>query len=88
VDDQEKLLGVVTNGQLLSKLASGHLKATDPVKKGMFHTQSRVSLQTSTLGDLAELFDKEFFVVVCDCQDKVKHLATRIDLLNFITSSS
>lgn len=84
VDASGTLLGVVTNGQLLSKLASGHLQAKDPVKKGMFQTSNRVTNAT-TLGDLAELFDKEFFAVVCKDQ-KVVHLATRIDLLNFITS--
>ncbi|CAK4623675.1 hypothetical protein LEN26_020164 [Aphanomyces euteiches] len=83
VDASGSLQGVVTNGQILSKLASGRLAAKDPVSRGMFQSFARVTPESS-LGELAELFDKEFFAVVCDA-DKNLHIATRIDLLNFIT---
>ncbi|OQR83832.1 cystathionine beta-synthase [Achlya hypogyna] len=85
VDAHGKLLGVVTNGQLLSKLASGRLAAKDAVTVGMFQSFSRVPL-SATLADLAETFDKEFFTLVCDSADHVSHIATRIDLMHYITS--
>ncbi|OQS00937.1 cystathionine beta-synthase [Thraustotheca clavata] len=85
VDAHSKLLGVVTNGQLLSKLASGRLFAKDSVTVGMFQSFCRVS-PTATLADLAETFDREFFAVVCEADGHVLHIATRIDLLNYITS--
>ncbi|EQC33376.1 cystathionine beta-synthase [Saprolegnia diclina VS20] len=86
VDASGTLLGVVTNGQLLSKLASGRLAAKDSVSVGMFQHFSRV-LPTATLADLAETFDKEFFTLVCDANDRVSHIATRIDLVHYITTA-
>ncbi|RHZ03635.1 hypothetical protein DYB37_006676, partial [Aphanomyces astaci] len=85
VDVSGTLHGVVTNGQILSKLASGRLAAKDPVARGMFQHFARVT-STTALGELAELFDKEFFAVV-QGDNGALHIATRIDLLNFITTN-
>ncbi|KAF0714922.1 hypothetical protein AaE_011460 [Aphanomyces astaci] len=85
VDVSGTLHGVVTNGQILSKLASGRLAAKDPVARGMFQQFARVT-STTALGELAELFDKEFFAVV-QGDNGALHIATRIDLLNFITTN-
>jgi len=85
VDSDDHIKGVVTNGNLLSKLSSGRVKANDPVSKGMFQKFHRVTMLTS-LVMLAEIFDNEFFALVANDEGKIVSITTRIDLLNFLTS--
>lgn len=81
--------GVVTIGNLLSKLSSGRILRSDPVSSVMFGNFSRVTNDT-TLADLAEIFDKDYFALVTTSTDahegKIVGIVTRIDLLNCITS--
>ncbi|GLD94779.1 hypothetical protein PINS_up003403 [Pythium insidiosum] len=77
--------GVVTIGNLLSKLSSGRVRRTDPVRAVMFTKFSRVT-KGSTLAELAEIFDKDYFAIVTSDEGQIVGIVTRIDLLNFITS--
>jgi cystathionine beta-synthase len=53
-----------------------------------FGNFSRVALDSS-LAELAEIFDKDYFAVVTAPGDgKIAGIATRIDLLNYITSGA
>lgn len=83
--------GVVTIGDLLSKLSSGRVLRSDPVSNVMFGNFTRVTNDT-TLAELAEIFDKDYFAIVttqADAHDgKIVGIVTRIDLLNYITSAS
>lgn len=82
--------GVVTIGNLLSKLSSGRILRSDPVSSVMFGNFSRVTSDTS-LAELAEIFDKDYFAVVTSSPNahdgKIVGIVTRIDLLNYITST-
>ncbi|DAZ95465.1 TPA: hypothetical protein N0F65_002150, partial [Lagenidium giganteum] len=85
----DRLLGVVTIGNLLAKVASGRVKRTDPVSAVMFTKFSRVTNETP-LAELAEIFDKDYFAVVTThanpAESRIVGLVTRIDLLNHISS--
>jgi cystathionine beta-synthase len=80
--------GVVTIGSLLAMLSSGRVRRSDPVGAVAFGNFSRVALDSS-LAELAEIFDKDYFAVVTAPGDgKIAGIATRIDLLNYITSGA
>eukprot|EP01100_Stratorugosa_tubuloviscum_P004816 TRINITY_DN2216_c0_g1_i1.p1 TRINITY_DN2216_c0_g1~~TRINITY_DN2216_c0_g1_i1.p1 ORF type:complete len:521 (-),score=283.68 TRINITY_DN2216_c0_g1_i1:54-1616(-) len=90
-------VGVLTAGNLISKLSSRRIEPTDPVRKVLFSQFKTVNLST-TLFELSEIFDKDHFVLVVSTQKcfesinsfkfktQVVGVATRIDLLQFITS--
>lgn len=79
--------GVVTIGNLLAKLSSGRVRRSDPVGAVAFSKFSHLSVDSS-LAELAEIFDQDYFAVVTAADGKIAGIATRIDLLNYITSSS
>ncbi|RLN14746.1 hypothetical protein BBJ28_00020418 [Nothophytophthora sp. Chile5] len=86
VKDDGTVQGVVTIGNLLSKLSSGRVSRSDPVVAVAFGNFSRVTHESS-LAELAAIFDKDYFVIVTSPDGKIAGLATRIDLLNYITSA-
>ncbi|RLN70796.1 hypothetical protein BBJ28_00014745 [Nothophytophthora sp. Chile5] len=86
VQDDGTVQGVVTIGNLLSKLSSGRVSRSDPVVAVAFGNFSRVTHESS-LAELAAIFDKDYFVIVTSPDGKIAGLATRIDLLNYITSA-
>eukprot|EP00162_Nutomonas_longa_P005984 comp16600_c0_seq1/m.26754 comp16600_c0_seq1/g.26754 ORF comp16600_c0_seq1/g.26754 comp16600_c0_seq1/m.26754 type:complete len:159 (+) comp16600_c0_seq1:3-479(+) len=95
VDDQQQVLGVVTEGLITSKLLSGRYKADDPVSKILFKKHKQIS-PTTTLAELSYFFNREYFAIVVSTQKNftakgeiqrnvISGIVTRIDLLNFIT---
>jgi cystathionine beta-synthase len=102
VGDDNAILGVVTEGNLTSKLMSGRVKAADSVTKA-FYPQFRKVTNTTKLSELARIFDRDHFAVVvttqrCYTRGKDQNAAiteksvvvgvvSRIDLLKFITSN-
>jgi len=98
VDEKGEIIGVVTPGNLMSKIVSGRVKSTDPVSKVTYSQFKKVTLQTE-LGTLSQIFNNDHFALVIATQtwystqnkESVKNLvvgvATRIDLLNFILSN-
>lgn len=85
VTENGTVQGVVTIGNLLSKLSSGRVLRTDPVAAITFGNFSRLT-HKSSLAELAAIFDKDYFAIVTTADEKIGGLATRIDLLNYITS--
>lgn len=104
VDDQNSILGVVTEGNLTSKITSGRVSPGDSVSNALFSQYKRISV-TTTLGELARIFDKDHFAVVVQSQkcfggsqedgsprvhekSIVMGIVTRIDLLNYVASNA
>ncbi|KAI9919299.1 hypothetical protein PsorP6_017636 [Peronosclerospora sorghi] len=86
VTENGKVQGVVTIGNLLSMLSSGRVVRSDSVEAVLFGNFSRVT-HDSSLAELATIFDKDYFAVVTSMDGTIAGLATRIDLLNYITSA-
>lgn len=93
-----KIVGVLTEGNLTAKLVSNRVKPTDHVTAAIYTQFRKVSLNT-TLGDLADIFDRDHYALVVSEQlcytgegtkatthCVVAGIVTRIDLLNYITS--
>lgn len=98
VVDAGHVAGVVTEGNLTAKLAAGRVKPTDLVTAAMFKQFRKVAPQTP-LGDLARMFDRDHFALVCTSQkcfadDAVTEstvitgVVSRIDLLKYIATRS
>lgn len=97
VDGNGLLLGMVTNGNLLSKLASKRVRASDPVTAALFTQFAKVTSST-TLQTLAQQFERDAFAVVCSTQkcftgantvqenQVITGICTRIDLVQFIAA--
>lgn len=95
VNEEGEVLGVVTEGNLTSKLVSGRVSGDDPVTDVLFRQFHKISLSTP-LGQLSRLFDRDHFALVTTvqrcysgssgCTEKtvVFGVVTRIDLLQFI----
>lgn len=67
VDSDNQILGVVTEGNLTSKLASGRAKGSDPVGKALFKQFRQITTNTK-LSELARIFDKDPFAVAVQTQ--------------------
>ncbi len=105
VDGQ--ILGVVTEGNLTAKLVSNRVQPDDDITCALY-TQFRKVNMGDTLGDLANIFDRDHYALVVAEQlqytgggggggggktllpsatrSVVTGVATRIDLLNYISS--
>jgi len=97
VDGEGTVLGMVTVGNMMSQVVKSKVKGTDPVSKVMYKQFKQIQMATS-LGQLSRMLDTDHFVLVMHGQalyegnNKRKNrqiilgIATRIDLLNFITA--
>lgn len=96
VGDDNAILGVVTEGNLSSRLMAGRVKPDDSVTKALF-PQFRKVLASTSLAELARIFDRDHFAVVTQTQrtfrgggepvekSVVVAVVTRIDLLKYMT---
>jgi len=98
VDDDSSILGVVTEGNITSRLLAGRVKPADSVSQALYAQFRRVTVAT-TLSELARIFDRDHFAVVVQTQrtyrggdaatmekSVVVGVVSRIDLLKYITS--
>jgi len=97
VGDDNAILGVVTEGNLTSRLMAGRVKSDDSVVKALYPQFRKVSVATP-LFELARLFDRDAFAVVTQTQrtfrggreatekSVVVGVVTRIDMLRYITT--
>ncbi len=97
VGEDNSVLGVITEGNLTSKLMSGRVKNTDSITSVIYSQFRRVTVST-TLSELARIFDLDHFAVVVQSQrmytggkgtvekSVVVGVVSRIDLLKFIMS--
>lgn len=96
VDENNTILGVISEGNLTAQLMPGRLQPSDPIEKAIYKQFKQVSVHTS-LSQLSRIFDKDHFALVVNEQrcfvpgghDVTKSViygvVTRIDLLTFIT---
>jgi cystathionine beta-synthase len=94
-EEDGSCLGVITEGNLVSKLAQNRIRPEDLCTSVMYKQFRKVSLSTK-LGDLAHIFDRDHYALVVAEQKMFKKgvqetrcvvagVVTRIDLLNYIT---
>ncbi|KAJ3176811.1 hypothetical protein HDU85_006521 [Gaertneriomyces sp. JEL0708] len=86
-----KLVGLVTLGNLLAKVASGRVDIDGPVSKAMFCFQQNKKYTEIThdtpLESLSEFFEKNSSAVVTERvggELQVQHVVTKVDLLSFL----
>ena len=95
VDEANKILGVVTEGNLAKLLTRGKVSGSDPVSSAAFKKYEVVT-PDSTLSELSRAFDRDAFAIVVSEQttftssnESVSHssvvgLVSRIDMLNYV----
>jgi len=98
VDDNGEIKGMVTLGHMMSQIMRNKVKSSDPVSRVIYKQFKEITLDTS-LGKLSRMLDTDHFVLVvhgqrqfqADGRENTKKMifgiATRIDLLNFITQN-
>ncbi|GFR58528.1 cystathionine beta-synthase [Elysia marginata] len=97
VDERGQVLGMATVGNMMAQIVKNKVKQSDPVSKVMYKQFKQVHMDTS-LGQLSRMLDTDHFVLIVHNQRQygfdvklenkqmIFGIATRIDLLNFITS--
>lgn len=96
VSDDNKIKGVVTEGNLMACLLNGRVQPEDVVESVMYKQFKKVSLHTP-LEELARWFDRDHFALVCTEQRSytggsystvtvITGVVTRVDLLSFIAT--
>ncbi|XP_030833990.1 cystathionine beta-synthase-like [Strongylocentrotus purpuratus] len=98
VEESGDVKGVVTLGSLMSQLLAAKIKPSTPVADCLYKQFRTVTLDT-TLGNLSRVFDQDHFVLILQDQrlysasqtvaqkKMIFGIATRIDLLHYITQS-
>ncbi|CBN74554.1 Cystathionine beta-synthase [Ectocarpus siliculosus] len=96
VSEDNKIMGVVTEGNLMACLLNGRVQPEDVVESVMYKQFKKVGLQTP-LEELAHWFDRDHFALVCTEQRSytggtystvtvITGVVTRVDLLSFIAT--
>lgn len=95
VNENNEILGVITEGNLMSQILNGRVNPEDPLSKVLYKKFKKVGLAT-TLSELSRILENYPFALVVTTQkcftntDQVSErsliygVVTRIDLLNFI----
>jgi cystathionine beta-synthase len=98
VVDGDKIVGMVTEGNLTSQIVHKRVALGDSVTKALYKQFKQVTLNT-TLGELSRIFDREPYALVVAVQKSlsgsgdskaitekkvITGVATRMDLLNFM----
>ncbi|KAJ8316034.1 hypothetical protein KUTeg_006048, partial [Tegillarca granosa] len=96
VNDAGDILGMVTVGNMMAQVVRSKVTPSDPVSKAMYKQFKKVHMGIS-LGQISRMLDTDHFVLVVHDQRQYEGgnfmskkqmifgIATRIDLLNFIT---
>lgn len=96
VTDPGDIMGMVTVGNMMAQIVKAKVRPSDPVSKVMYKQFKKVRMDIS-LGQLSRMLDTDHFVLVVHDQrlyegsskmsrkQMIFGIATRIDLLNFIT---
>jgi len=95
IDEHKKMMGLVTTGNLLSKVAKGRVKPSDPVTKAMFKFNTKKPFTEITpdtkLADLQKFFEKNsaaFVTVRENGEPVVKKVFSKVDLLSHLMRKS
>eukprot|EP00039_Didymoeca_costata_P029407 m.24550 g.24550 ORF g.24550 m.24550 type:complete len:542 (+) comp7618_c0_seq1:144-1769(+) len=99
VDQSGSIVGVVTEGNLMAQMIRGKIRPRDHVQDAIY-TQFRQVEMDDTIGKLSRILDKDHFALIVSKQKcyagkgevqtktTIVSVATRIDLLNFISAKS
>jgi len=85
LDDNNKLVGTVTEGNLTAMLLNKRVKIEDTVEKCLYR-QFRTAKPSTKLSELSTIFNLNSFAIVVE-NEVVQGVATRIDLLNYISKT-
>ncbi|CAG0915194.1 unnamed protein product [Notodromas monacha] len=97
VDESSTILGMVTLGNLISKILAKKIEPWSPVSEVVYNQFKKISLNTS-LGRLSRILDQDHYALVVhkqQCYSEKGHkvekeviigIVSRIDLLNYITA--
>lgn len=87
-DDKGKLLGLVTLGNLLSRILAGKTGKADAVSTVMFKFNKRRAFAPystdSTLADLSKFFETHSIAFITATDGSLKHVVTKVDLLHWL----
>lgn len=92
VGDDGRVLGLLSMGQLLSRIASGRVQSSDPVSRAMirFTTKRKyVPITPETpLAELRRFFERNSIAIVTETAESrtIKSVLTKVDLLAFLLS--
>ena len=86
VVDDGRLVGIVTESDLLSKLAGGGATTASAAAEVMFRNVRTVHVRDDA-GVLRELFKSHYAAVVLDDDERVAGVLTEIDLVEYLTRS-
>jgi cystathionine beta-synthase len=87
VIDDERLVGIVTESDLLSKLAAGSATTASAAAEVMFRHVRTVHVRDDA-GVLRELFAEHHVAIVLDDDERVAGVLTKIDLVEYLTRSA
>ncbi|XP_069115373.1 cystathionine beta-synthase-like protein [Argopecten irradians] len=96
VSDSGDIMGMVTVGNMMAQVVKSKVKPSEPISQVMYKQFKKVKMDIS-LGQLSRMLDTDHFVLIVHDQRQYEGpskmskkqmifgIATRIDLLNFIT---
>lgn len=90
VTDGGRMVGLLTIGELLARIARGDATKADTVEKAMFHFDGKQKFQPVTkdtkLSDLQNFFNDHAVAFVTDAADsmKVEAVISKVDVLKFL----
>jgi cystathionine beta-synthase len=94
VSDTHGIVGVITHGSLLSKIAAGKVTMASPVHDAMFTFKRAKFIEItadSSLQDLDKFFENHHFAFAVTRQGDVlhvDHVVTKVDLLSWLLSKA
>jgi predicted transcriptional regulator len=86
VVEDGRLVGIVTESDLLAKLVDGHAKLTSKVAEVMFRKVRTVHLNDDA-GALAQLFAEGLVGLAVDDELCLRGILTKMDLVDYLTRS-
>ena len=87
VIDNEKLVGVVTESDLLSKMVEGNASLSSAVAEVMFRNVETVNEQEDARC-LTSLFSRGYVALVVDKDQRLKGILTKMDLVDHLTGTA
>jgi len=94
VDENKKMVGLITTSSLLTSISKGKAKFSDPVAKAMYSSNTKKPFYEFTpdtkLADLQRFFEKNSAAFITkhegDNSMVVTNVVTKVDLLHWLTS--
>ncbi|XP_059478512.1 cystathionine beta-synthase [Neocloeon triangulifer] len=87
VDDNGAILGVVSTGNMMTRLVNHKIKPEDKVASILYRQFRKIKADT-ILGRVSHILEKDPFALVVDDKDVIIAIVSPVDVLSYITSSS